>query len=123
MLNFFSVIPLQPRLQNAMGVKGLWRHVKGTASAPVPFVTSNGITLLADRKTPATEDQIEAKESKLIEFEKREYLVRHILLSTTSTHLGTKIKNLLTAKDMWKAIKMMPHQKALCISWMLKISF
>jgi hypothetical protein len=63
----------QPRLQNAMGVKGLWRHVEGTASAPVPFITSNGITLLADGKTLATEDQIEAKESKLIEFEKREY--------------------------------------------------
>ena len=25
----------QPRIQNAMGAKGLWRHVEGTATAPV----------------------------------------------------------------------------------------
>src|ERR1700678_980095 len=94
-----------PRLQNAMGSKGLWRHVEGTATAPVPYAVSNGIPMLSDGKTPANEDQIENKESKIIEFEKREYLARHILMSTTSTHLGTKIKNLLTAKDMWKTVK------------------
>jgi hypothetical protein len=88
-----------------MGAKGLWRHIKGTTSAPVLFITSNGITLLTNRKTLATEHQIVAKESKLIEFKKREYLAQHILLSTTSTHLRTKIKSLLTSKDMWKAIK------------------
>jgi gag-polypeptide of LTR copia-type len=95
----------QPRLQNAMGAKGLWRHVEGTSIVPVPFIMSNGIPMLADGKTPATEDQIEAKESKMIEFEKREYLARHILMSTTSTCLGNKIKGLLTAEDMWKVVK------------------
>jgi hypothetical protein len=68
-----------------MGAKGLWRHVEGTASMPVPYAVSNGIQMLADRKTPAIEDQIEAKESKIIDFAKREYLARHIILSTTST--------------------------------------
>ena len=95
----------QPRLQNAMGAKGLWRHVEGTAVAPVPFVVSDGVPMLADGKTPATDDQIEVKESKIIEFEKREYLARHILMSTTSTRLATRIKNLPTAKDMWKTVK------------------
>jgi gag-polypeptide of LTR copia-type len=66
---------------------------------------SNSVAMLADGKTPATEDQIEAKESKLIEFKKREYLAQHILLSTTSTCLRTKIKNLLTSEDMWEVIK------------------
>src|SRR5271156_6312178 len=88
-----------------MGAKGLWRHVEGTAIAPVPFVISNAIPMQADGKTPATEDQIESKESKIIEFEKREYLARHILMSTTSTRLATKIKGMLTAEDMWKAVK------------------
>ena len=64
----------QPRLQNVMGAKRLWRHVEGTASAPVLFVLTNGIPVLANGKTSATEDQIEAKESKIIDFEKREYL-------------------------------------------------
>jgi gag-polypeptide of LTR copia-type len=41
----------------------------------------------------------------MIEFKKREYLARHILMSTTLMHLGNKIKGLLTAKDMWKVVK------------------
>src|SRR5271168_4502002 len=94
----------EPRLRNAMGAKGLWRHVEGTAVAPVPFAVSDGIPMLSDGKTKATEEQVEAKESKIIEFEKREYLARHILMSTTSTRLATKIKSMLTAEDMWKAV-------------------
>jgi hypothetical protein len=61
--------------------------------------------MLADGKTQATEDQIEAKESKIMEFEKKEYLARHILMSTTSTCLATKIKGFLTPEDMYKAVK------------------
>ena len=81
-----------PRLQNAMGAKGLWRHVEGTATVPVPFAIINRKPMLSDGKTPAMEDQIDAKESKILDFEKREYLARHILLSTTSIRLGSKIR-------------------------------
>ena len=88
-----------------MGVKGLWRHVEGTATAPVPYAMSNGVVMLANRKMAASEDQIENKESKILEFEEREYLACHILLSTTSTRLGSKIKGLPTAEDMWKVVK------------------
>ena len=63
-----------PRLQNAMGAKGLWRHIEGTATAPVSFAVTNSIPMLSDGKTAAMEDQIDAKESKIIDFEKREYL-------------------------------------------------
>jgi hypothetical protein len=95
----------QPRLQNAMGAKGLWRHIEGTATAPVPYAVSNRVPMPSNGKTPATEDHIETKESKIIKFKKREYLARHILMSTTLTRLRTKIKALATAKDMWKVIK------------------
>ena len=74
-----------PRLQNAMGSKGLWRHVKGTATTPVLYTVSKGIPMLNDGKTLAMDDQIELKEVKILEFEKREYLAKHILLSTTLT--------------------------------------
>ena len=94
-----------PRLQNAMGAKGLWRHVEETATVPIPFAIINGKPMPSDGKTPATEDQIDAKESKILDFKKREYLVRHILLSTTSTCLRSKIKDLVTAEDMWKVVK------------------
>jgi hypothetical protein len=72
-----------PRIQNTMGAKGLWRHILGTATAPVPYVVSKGKPMLPDGKTPAMEDQIESKESRIIEFKKQEYLAKHILLSTT----------------------------------------
>ena len=71
----------------------------GTATAPVPYAMSNDIPMLANGKTWATEDQIEAKESKMIEFKKRKYLAQHILLSSTSICLGSKIKALKTAED------------------------
>ena len=74
-----------PRLQNAMGSKGLWRHVEGTAAVPVPYAVSKGIPMLNNGKTPAMDDQIKSKEVKILEFEKRDYLAKHILLSTTST--------------------------------------
>ena len=64
----------QPRLQNVMGLKEFWRHVEKTATVSVPFATNNGIPMLNDRKMLAMEDQIESKETKILEFEKREYL-------------------------------------------------
>ena len=30
---------------------------------------------------------------------------QHVILSTTSTHLGNKIKNLKASHDMWDAVK------------------
>ena len=39
-----------------------------------------------------------------MDFEKKEYLTQHIILSTTSTCLGSKIKELKTAKEMWKVV-------------------
>ena len=55
----------------------------GNATAPVPYAISNG-------KTKATEDQIEGKESKIIDFEKREYCACHILLLTMLICFGSK---------------------------------
>ena len=63
------------------------------------------VHLLVDLRTPATDEQIEAKESKIIKLKKQEYLAQHILLSTTLTHLGSKIKDLSSAEDMWKIVK------------------
>jgi hypothetical protein len=95
----------EPRIRKAMGSKGLWRHVEGTATAPKPFAVVNDVLVLTDRTTPATEEQVEARETKMNEFEKREYLAQHIILSTTSTRLGAKIKDLTSAEDMWKIVK------------------
>ena len=64
-------VDYQPRLQNEMESKGLWRHTEGTATMPMLFAVSNRILMLSDRKMLAMEDQIESKEVKILEFEKR----------------------------------------------------
>src|SRR5271156_3695255 len=94
----------QPRIQKAMGSKGLWRHVEGKTIAPKLYNILNGEYVLSDLKTPAMEEQIESKESKITEYEKKEYLAQHIILSTTSTRLGAKIKDLNLAHEMWKIV-------------------
>ena len=40
-----------------------------------------------------------------MDFDKCEYLAQHVILSTTSMHLGAKIKDLKTAKEMWDLVK------------------
>ena len=52
----------QSMIERAMGLKGLWRHVLGTTIAPKLFVLLNGIPLLANGKTEAKEEQIDAQE-------------------------------------------------------------
>ena len=39
-----------------------------------------------------------------MDFEKKEYLTQHIILSMTLTCLGSKIKELKTVKEMWKVV-------------------
>ena len=52
-----------PQIQKAMGLKGLWRHVEGKAVTPAPYAVVNGVPIISDGKTPATEEQIEAWET------------------------------------------------------------
>ena len=94
----------QPRVERALGAKGLWRHVLGTAVVPKPYALLEGVPVIVDGKMPATEEQIESKESKIADFDKREYLAQHIILSTTSTRLGVKIKSLKTVEAMWDMV-------------------
>lgn len=65
----------------------------------------NGFAVLSDGKTPASEELIMEHEEKLDEYDKRENTAHHVILSTTSTHLGAKVKNLKTAKEMWAEVK------------------
>src|SRR6266852_574098 len=99
-------VDYEPRIHKAMGAKGLWRHVEGKALEPKHYATdTNGVYVLVDGKTPATNEQVESKEAKIEDFEKKHYLAQHIILSTTSTRLSSKIKNMKTAHEMWNAVK------------------
>ena len=80
--------------------------MEGVAVAPKPYVVADGTPVLADGKTAATEEQLEAKEAKMI------YLAQHIILLTMSVWLGAKIKDLTMAKAMWKKVKSDATMKA-----------
>ena len=51
------------RIQKAMGLKGLWRHVEGIAVMPKPYTIVDGVPVLSNGKTPTTQEQIEAHET------------------------------------------------------------
>ena len=70
-----------------------------------PYTNVNGVHVLLDGKTHATEEQIMEREEKIDEYEWKENTAQHIILSTTSIRLGTKIKNLKSAKEMWEGVK------------------
>jgi len=53
-----------------MGSKGLWRHVEGNVVAPKAYTVVGGVPVTLDGKTPATEEQIEARETRIIDYEK-----------------------------------------------------
>ena len=92
-------------VQRAMGSKGLWRHVEGTTIVHKLYALVTRVPVLSDSTTPAMEDQIEAKETKIMDYNKHKYLAQHVILSTTSTHLSAKIKNMKLAHKMWDVLK------------------
>ena len=69
------------------------------------YAKVNGIAILSDGKTQATEEQIEAHECRIDDFAKAASLAKHIILSTMSACIGMKIKTLNTAKEMWDEVK------------------
>ena len=85
-------------------MKVLWRHIVGTAIAPKPYAVVARVLVLTDGMTQANDDQVESKESKIADYDKKEYLAQHVILSTTSTWLGIKLKSLKTMKEMWEYI-------------------
>jgi hypothetical protein len=106
------------RIQKAMGAMGLWRHVEGKVVALKEYAVVNGVPVISDGKTPATEEQIEVKEVQIIDYDKCECLAQHVILLTISTCLGAKIKDLKTAKEMWDIVKADATMKSmLYLTW------
>jgi hypothetical protein len=55
---------------------------------------------------PAIEDQIKARERRIMEYEQKEYLTQHLILSSISPHLSQKLLQHTTAKVMWDDVKL-----------------
>ncbi|KIM82762.1 hypothetical protein PILCRDRAFT_7666 [Piloderma croceum F 1598] len=95
----------EPQAKNAMGVKGLMKHAEGCARQPAPLILLNDVLMSQDDPTKlATEEQLDPAEKKIDDYEWNEAHAKHIILSTTSPRLSSKIKNLTTTKAMWDAV-------------------
>jgi len=65
----------EPRARRVMGSKGLVAHLEGRVKPPAPYILVNDVPMVSTNPdVAATDDQIEAKEKKLTEYEQREYL-------------------------------------------------
>src|SRR5882762_9185796 len=62
----------KPRVTIAMKAKGIWKHVQGVAYEPKMYVNVNGVHLLLDGKTHATEEKIMEREEKIDAYEWKE---------------------------------------------------
>ena len=75
----------EPRARRVMGSKGLVAHLEGRAKPPAEYIKVNDVPMVSTNPdVPATDEQLEAKEKKLSEYEQREYLAQHLILSSTS---------------------------------------
>ena len=98
-------VDYKTKLMIAMGSRGLMGHIEGQALRPSPYMVVNDVAMLADGKTPATEEQIETREKRIEDFDMREYLARHVIINSVSMRLAQKIGQLTSSKDMWGAVK------------------
>jgi hypothetical protein len=95
----------EARIWKAMGAKGLLRIVEGIAIVPEMYQMVSGVRVGKDGKTPVTDEQVEAREEKIDDYERRSYLAQHVILSSVSARLGSLIKNMKTPKEMWDKVK------------------
>jgi len=51
------------------------------------YQQAGGVFVLADRKTEATEDQIEAREKRIDDWETKHFLARHIMMNSVPLRL------------------------------------
>jgi hypothetical protein len=95
-------VDYQSRTTIALGSKGLIKHVNGTTRQPILFGEEAGVPITAPG-VPATEEQIEAKEKKMDDFDQKEYTARHIILMSVPPCLSSTIKS-KNANQMWEDV-------------------
>ena len=87
-----------------MGSLGLMRYIEGRAVRPKPYDSIDGVAVLSDKLTEATEEQIEAREKRIEDYDTKQYLMRHIMVNSIPTRLAQRVKDETDPKKMWDAI-------------------
>ena len=111
----FSITPLrddgsnfadyEPKVKVLCGAKGILKFLEGRARKPKELHVANGVFMKPGTiDKPATEEEIENAETKMDTYEQNEAMCKHILMSSVSPRLCSKIKSLATPNSMWVAI-------------------
>src|SRR6266487_7127522 len=61
-----------------MGLRGLMSHIEGCMVKPKPYDIVNGVMVLPDGSTAATEERIEVQEKQIEDYDTKQYLTCHI---------------------------------------------
>jgi hypothetical protein len=68
----------------------------------MPYTLINVILMVSTNpNVPAMEDQIKARERRIMEYEQKEYLTQQLIISSTSPCTSQKLLQHMTAKAMW----------------------
>ena len=111
----FSLVPLhdngsnfadyEPEVKVLCSAKGILKFLEGQAQKPTELTVVSGVFMKAGiHDKSATEEEIETAESKMDTYKQNEVLCKHILMSSISPHLCSKIKSLKTPNKMWVQI-------------------
>ena len=111
----FSITPLcddgsnftdyEPKVKVLCGAKGILKFLEGCARKPKELHVANGVYMKPGTiDKPAMEEEIENMETKMDTYEQQEAMCKHILMSSVSPRLCSKIKSLVTPNEMWAAI-------------------
>jgi hypothetical protein len=79
-------------------------HIEGRAVKPKMYTVLYGAYMLPDGATAASEEQVEAREKRIDDFETKQYLARHIMINSIPTRLAQTIKDEKDPKLVWEAI-------------------
>ena len=107
----FSITPLhdngsnfadyEPKVKVLCGVKGILKFLEDCARKPKELHVANGVYMKPGTiDKPATEEEIENVETKMDTYKQQEAMCKHILMSSVSPHLCSKIKSLVTPNEM-----------------------
>ena len=95
----------QDRVTNAIKAKGLRRHLSGTARKPEDLKERNGNFFKPRTESPLTDDQLEAHEKEIDDYEQKEATLREIIYGTIDRSTFVQIKGETTAAGIWKKLQ------------------
>ena len=98
----------EPKVKVLCSAKGILKFLEGHVQKPKELHEShvaNGVFMKHGTiDKPETEEEIKDVETKMDTYEQNEAMCKHILVSSVSPHLCSKIKSLTTPNGMWVAV-------------------